>query len=423
MIRAYPGRASVYAGDTLTLHVSSTRAAAARIYRCGQRLQAVDVSACEIAACAANAGPAGSPWNWPRYELQIPAHAAPGTYVASFAPITSADARSGCALFVVRRPVALAPLLVILPLFTYHAYNVADVDGTLGNGEGDCLYSGAPWVSLQRPGGGTGGHPWDEVNVDVYDQSTPRQTFAHWDGKALAWLERHGYAYECCTDLDVHAGTVRLSDYCAIASFGHHEYWTSRMRAAVESFLDAGGNAAFFGGNTCWFEAEYNVTRDAIRRVGRWTANPEWNLTGVSYACGGGKWIGARDPTGYRITQPRHWVFKGLDVSEGNVFGAADRLIGYECDGAPPESDLNVLAQGSLARWNVRDGSGEVSPHARATLGVRGPRENIFTASTVDWARLLDREERYVSGTTQNVLNRFLSIGERPGQRTASVVR
>ncbi|HZZ64927.1 MAG TPA: N,N-dimethylformamidase beta subunit family domain-containing protein [Candidatus Baltobacteraceae bacterium] len=423
MIRAYPGRASVCAGDTLALHVSSPCAAAAQIYRCGRRLEAIGALACEVSGNAAEPGSAGSPWNWPRYGIQIPAHAQPGAYIAAFKTTMSADAREGCALFVIRPRVARAPLLVILPIFTYHAYNVAHVNGTLGKDEGECLYSGAPWVTLARPGGGTGGHPWDEVNVDVYDRSSPRQTFAHWDGKALAWLERHGFAYECCTDLDVHDGTVKLSDYRAIASFGHHEYWTKQMRARVQAFIASGGNLAFFGGNTCWFEAEYDAGRDAVRRVGRWTKNPEWLFTGVSYACGGGKWIGARDPAGYRVSEPSHWIFDGLRASRGDIFGAQERLIGYECDGAPPQSDVRVLAQASIAGWNVRDGSGEISRQARASLGVRGAKENIFTASTVDWARLLHYEERYVSRITRNVLNRFLNIGERPEQRTAASVR
>jgi hypothetical protein len=36
---------------------------------------------------------------------------------------------------------------------------------------------------MRRPGGGTGGvtTPTDSQFSDVYDQSSPRQTLAHWD--------------------------------------------------------------------------------------------------------------------------------------------------------------------------------------------------------------------------------------------------
>jgi hypothetical protein len=355
---------------------------------------------------------AGVPWDWPPYEIALPRGLPAGAYVAALETDvranTTLDAREARALFVAREPERREKLLVVLPLFTYHAYNVAHVDGTLREGEGDCLYSGAPWVSLHRPGGGNGGHPWDEVNVDVYDRATPRQTFAHWDAKAIAWLERAGYRYDCCTDLDVHEGTVDLSAYRAMVSFGHHEYWTQAMRDRVELFVAGGGNVAFFGGNTCWFRAEYDQARRAIRRAGRWTDNPEWKLTGASYAFGGGKWIGPRPATGYRVTGARHWIFDGLALRNGDVFGSEERLIGYECDGAAPQSSLEILADALIGDWEVADGSGEVSPHARAALGMREDRGMVFTASTVDWARVLSAGEPRVGGITRNVLNRFI---------------
>lgn len=334
-----------------------------------------------------------------------------GVCIAAFDPgVTreTLDARSGCALFVVRDKRSAAQLLVVLPLFTYHAYNVAHVDGTLGEGEGECLYSGAKWVSLHRPGGGIGGHPWDEVNADAYDRDSPRQTFAHWDAKAIAWLERSGFYFDCCTDLELDDPAFDLSRYRAVVSFGHHEYWTQSMRDRLDAFIESGGNAAFFGGNTCWFRAEYDRAGARVRRAGRWTANPEWHTTGVSYAYGGGKWIGERPPCGYRIHDASCWIFTGLSAHDGEVFGAQERLVGYECDGAASEGDMQVLAQASIADWPVNDGSGEVSQAARATLGIRRNQGTVFTASTVDWARVLERGNRIVEGITRNVLERFL---------------
>lgn len=333
-----------------------------------------------------------------------------GVHIAAFGDdVTPAslDGRSARALFVVRNAGSRARLLVMLPLFTYHAYNVAEVDGTLGEDEGACLYSGAPWVSLLRPGGGIGGHPWDEVNADAYDPASPRQTFAHWDGKALAWLEQNGIAYDCCTDLELHEGCIDLHAYRALASFGHHEYWTDAMRLRVERFVAQGGNAAFFGGNTCWFRTEYDAQRRAIHRIGRWTENPEWRFTGVTYGHGGGKWIGARPATGYTVADPDHWVFSGTNLRAGEVFGAPERLIGYECDGAPPESGVRVVASASIADWPVDDGSGERSQTARADMGVRECGGTIFTASTADWARVLASEEPAVARVTRNVIERF----------------
>jgi hypothetical protein len=381
VIFVYPKTVCVETGDTPQLHLAGEVTCAARYFRWGAHIE----------EC--------------RDTQQS------GAYVAAFGEDVTAqnlDARSARALFVVRDRGSHARLLVVLPLFTYHAYNVAEVDGTVGKDEGLCLYSGAPWVSLHRPGGGIGGHPWDEVNVDVYDRTSPRQTFAHWDAKGIAWLEQSGYAYDCCTDLELHDTQFDLSRYRAIISFGHHEYWTESMRERVDRFVARGGNVAFFGGNTCWFRAEYDPQRHRVRRAGRWHENPEWRTTGVSYAYGGGKWIGERPPSGYRVIDAAHWIFRGARVENGDVFGAQQRLLGYECDGAPGESDLHVVAEGDLSNWPVADGSGEVFDGARASMGIRSAEGSVFTGSTVDWARILAEREPVVEAVTRNVLDRFL---------------
>jgi hypothetical protein len=417
LIRGYPLDATVRAGETLVLAVAGDRKSfGVRFYRCGNDARAVSEGLHERRPLSdAPPGAAGSPWCWPEYRFAIPASWEPGAYVAAFDddPPAQLDARQGRALFVLRPPEPRTSLLVVLPTFTYHAYNVAHVDGTLAKGEGECLYSGAPWVTLQRPGGGIGGHPWDEVNADAYDRSSPRQTFAHWDAKALAWLDRNAFDYDLCTDTDLHEGSVDLDRYRVVASFGHHEYWTQAMRENLERFIFAGGNVAFFGGNTMWFRAEFDPARRAIRRVSRW--NDEWKTSGVTYACGGGRWIGERPETPYRVTAAAHAAFAGLSLANGDSFGAANRLAGYECDGAPDGSGLLLLARACLDAWPQRDGCGERVEGGHAAMGIRrhGAGE-VFTASTVDWARVLAGDDPVVARITRNVLD---LLGARVGTR------
>jgi hypothetical protein len=166
---------------------------------------------------------------------------------------------------------------------------------------------------------------------------------------------------------------------------------------------------AFFGGNTCWFRIEYDAPLKAFRRIGRWAENPEWCFTGVSYAYGGGKWIGARPATGFTVLEPLHWLFARTGLTGGEIFGAQERLIGYECDAAPDESDFDVVASASIADWTVTDGSGDLSHTARADMGVREAGGTIFSASTVDWARVLESGEPHVEQITRNVLERFMA--------------
>ncbi|MFN2460346.1 MAG: N,N-dimethylformamidase beta subunit family domain-containing protein, partial [Candidatus Velthaea sp.] len=315
MTRAYPEEVTVEAGARLVLRVSTTAERfRVRLHRAVPFAPAGEPSAW-FAGTNAPSGRCDRPWKWPPYTLPIPQAFESGAYIAVIEeaggapPAAAPDARSGTALFVVRAPAAR--VLVNLPLFTYHAYNVADVDGTRGEGEGECLYSGPSAVTLHRPGGGTGGHPWDEVNADVYDRASPRQTFAHWDSKGLAWLHAAGYDADVCTDLDLHDAACDRSRYDVVLAFGHHEYWTREMRAHLEAFAADGGGIAFFGGNTCWFRVRYDGAKRAIARDGQWDDDPEERFTGASYRYGGGKWRGGRPALGYTVHDDLHWMFAG----------------------------------------------------------------------------------------------------------------
>jgi len=392
MLRAYPHETTVDAGGQLRLHVLTD---ATRYWVRLERWNNV----CDVILEA-------GPYQGDDVRIIVPATAPAGAYVARFrtdgktntrgGPTdTTPDARWGTALFVVRAP-SRARVLVNLPLFTYHAYNVAHVDGTLGAEEGECLYSGFRSVSLHRPGGGTGGHPWDEVNADAYDATSPRQTFAHWDLPALAWFAREGIAVDVCTDLDLHRGDAPLERYALLCSFGHNEYWTRETRAHVEAFLEEGGNVGFFGGNTCWFRVRYDEASRNMTRDGKWSDDdPEDALTGLSFRCGGGKWKGDRPPAGYTVENAAHPLLANAGLQDGDVVRAAVRVIGYECDGVDPKHappGLTILARASLAHWDVTDGGGDIVPsgHAAMVTFARGAGRVVNVGST-DWSRARDR--------------------------------
>ncbi|HEX3550014.1 MAG TPA: N,N-dimethylformamidase beta subunit family domain-containing protein [Candidatus Elarobacter sp.] len=421
MVRAFPREPSVDAGGDVVLHVATDAPRfGVRIERWSDRAHPL-LEAGPFRGENAPPGAADVPWDWPSVRVAIPADAEPGAYVARFTteggiaarggprPDTP-DARWGTALFVVRAP-ARARVLMNLPVFTYHAYNVAHVDRTAGFDEGACLYSGSRTVTLRRPGGGTGGHPWDEVNADVYDRTSPRQTFAHWDLYALQWFARERIAVDVCTDVDLHRGAVDLGAYALLCSFGHDEYWTREKRAHVERFLERGGNVAFFGGNTCWFRIRYDEAARSITRDGKWDDRPEDALTGVSYRRGGGKWIGPRPPTGYRIERPDHPLFRDAHVREGDLVGAGASLIGYEFDGVDAEhapDGLVVLGRASVDGWNVGDGSGEIAPGGHAAMTTHRVGDGVvFNAGTTDWARALGWGDARVAAITRSVVRRL----------------
>jgi hypothetical protein len=458
VIRGYVEQPSPRPGDTCTLRVA-TDAPRWRyaVYRCGTGLEPVGAGG-PFHGVAAPPHLPGDDWGrpgvgldgmplraWPAYPLRVGADWPSAVYLVRLVELDAAgadrhpaptpqtpDARAGSALLVVRAARPTAPVLFKVPVLTYHAYNLAAGDPVRRPAtDAWCLYTvPAPGslpahvragVSLHRPGGGTGGTPWDTHNVDPFDAS-PRQTFAHWDWPFLGWLERSGYDVDLCTDVDLHReGRSLLAPYRLLVSVGHDEYWSEAMRDAAEGWVAGGGNVAFFGGNTCWWQVVFD---DAVtfRRTRPWweAGRAENALTGVSFRNGG-----ERDnadfprPVGFRVQHADHWAFAGTGLRDGDVFGVDDYLVGYECDGA--EFGRDAVAAGVPATPTCADGtpddfvilgvgdareSGWGNCNGAATMGVHAPGGTVFTAATTDWVRGLDRDPA-VARITRNVLDRL----------------
>lgn len=459
MIQGYPDRPAVRAGEKLRLHVSTDnpdKCFRIDFYRQGEALVkrgSLDVQTGHDFAPLRHY----ERWGWPGYDFQIPHDWSSGAYIANLVemdaqgePIknrqeVSADGENAKALFVVKSssPGQNAPILYKLSLTTYHAYNYS------GGGN---LYMGE-WfkdtgtkkrvnkVSIHRPGGGTGGAIPNfgasnnlSNSFDPYDEGSPRQTFAHWDVPFIAWLERNHYRVDYCTDLDLHEERDLLTPYQLLLSVGHDEYWSDEMRAHVEAFIRQGGNVAFLSGNTCWWHIEFcDFARCAddklhptafIRDFKSWKKNPENSLTGVSYRNAGGWWTGERDPVGYTVQNADHWVFEGTGLRNGDVFGAGEHLVGYECDGAlftldnngfpiptgedGTPSDFVILGVGELADngWQFEARENQNQEPRAATMGLYTRGGIVFTAATTDWTRVLNINT-HVDRITRNVLDRL----------------
>jgi hypothetical protein len=451
MILGYPNKPGVLPGETLTLHVSTDQPRfRVEFYRQGKTLEFKGRSEWMIGHHSLK-GAADKDWQWQGYLFPIPGDWPSGVYIAMLfegdargniirAPnITSADGRDAKALFVVRSPAPgqSASILYKLPLFTYHAYNGPD--------QNDSLYrDGGGKVTLRRPGGGTGGSPWDIAFNDVYSDTSPRETFEHWDVPFIGWLERNGYAVDYCTDLDIHENSNRfLASYNLLLSVGHDEYWSTKMRQNVQKFIQNGGNVAFFSANTCWWRVNVEDDNTAIScdktihqgdtvESDKWHRfNPENKLTGVSYRNGGGRWEGEREAVGYTVQHADHWVYEGTELRDGDVFGVDEHLVGYECDGAlfkkKPKRikkptgadgtplDFVILGIGALTAELWQDFAGG---NFTATMGLYTNNGTVFTSATTDWSRVLaNANSPEVNRITRNVLDRLKSRGTQPAAR------
>ena len=73
----------------------------------------------------------------------------------------------------------------------------------------------------------------------------------------VRWLEKSSIVVDYCTSMDLHADSGLLRHYRIFVSPGHDEYWSREMRDQVEAFVRAGGNAAFFSGDTAGWQVRF----------------------------------------------------------------------------------------------------------------------------------------------------------------------
>ena len=281
------------------------------------------------------------------------------------------------AFFVVRpTPASTNRILLALATNTMHAYN--DFGGRN-------LYTGATKVSLQRPmargylakppGAGrrvtTTAPPDPDMNAHTGYIARHRLSgyagssgWPDWELPFLEWCGREGIGVDVVTNNDLADHPTVLDGYDLSLSVGHDEYWSAGMRDTVEAHIARGGHAAFFSGNTAFWQVRMEDADDhgpgatmvgykgrfkddpvyGTDRIGELTSiwsdheigRPENTMTGVSFKYGGYHRIGrraTRGAGGYTLHRTDHWLFDGTDLDYGDVLGAASTIVGYECDG------------------------------------------------------------------------------------------
>ena len=481
MINGYPDNASTYPGQTVNFHVSTTAPQfRIEIYRQGAALSLVTTLGPNAGFYAADHA-YNQDWGtaavsngveaagWPGYSFDVPADFVSGAYIAMLIELDENGDTTPLSLlntgttytptakmlFVVKsaNPGYESQMLYKLPYFTYQAYNFSG---------GSSVYQGpnpGTAVTLHRPGGGTGGQPWDSLtgsaslfnkpygNWDPFDdysadsvKGSPRQTFEHWDAKFISFLESQGYRVDYCTDMDIHLDNdlALLSNYSLVLSVGHDEYYSDDMRNNLESYVAAGGNIAFFSGNTCYWHLYFpNDDLLTIDRDFEWgnplnaeygnPVRPENSLTGVSYWNAGERNADGASGTnnstnlkhvGYTVQHTYLWPFENTGLKEGDTFGAEEGLIGYECDGATFDShgakpyipDFSQDTPPSFVILGFADTSSfndaAVGAHY-ATMGMYSETGTVFTGATTDWPRVVWEGERGSAQITRNVIDRL----------------
>jgi N,N-dimethylformamidase len=243
-----------------------------------------------------------------------------GLYVARL----SSPGRVGFAPFVVRpRRLGTNPIAVVLPTFTWQAYNFRDDDG---DGRSDTWY--ANWrsrtVKLNRPYLDRGVPP----NYRVYD--LPFLRWLHETGREVDVLAQ--------ADLDRLRSGAALARYELLVFPGHHEYVTRREYRAVTDFRNRGGNLAFLSANNFFWRVDRRG--DSLKKVRLWRdlGRPEAALIGAQYLANDrgqrrGSWIVRRTPA-------TAWLFAGTGSAPGERFSEAGIEIDRTAPASPPGTQV-----------------------------------------------------------------------------------
>jgi hypothetical protein len=244
LIEAYPTEMTVPQGGTLELHVRcESPKYVLTIWRQGRVLEEMATHAICTGSVPPTSATAWEGCDWPVGEkIDIPRDWRPGAYLAR---LQTGSATTNVP-FVVRAlaPGSYGPILVQLSTNTWQAYNRyggKSLYGAFGPG----LTGRAYKVSYHRP--------YNYFTTEGSGQ------FELWEAPFLSWLESEGYAYEVCTNLDLHRVPGLLDSYRAFVSVGHDEYYSKEMYDEVERFVDAGGNLVFLSGNTMWWQVRFEA--------------------------------------------------------------------------------------------------------------------------------------------------------------------
>jgi N,N-dimethylformamidase beta subunit-like, C-terminal len=283
---------------------------------------------------------------------------ASGDYVARLSWGTHSD----YAPFVLRpRRLETAPVLVVEPTNTWHAYDVVDGDSWY-------LDPSVHVIDLTNPFASS------RVSGTRVPAGLPQQ-FSRYDLGFLRWYWHSGYRADFISDDDLErlSSARQLGRYRLIVFAGHEEYVTSHAFDVVKSYRNAGGSIAFLSANNFFYKV--TVSGDTMTGRKRWRdlGRPESALVGAQYA----GWDEGKYPNRpYRIvnTAAAPWLFKGTHLHVGSAVGNYGIEVDEPNTASPPHT--HVLAE-------IPDELGPGKP-AEMTIYTRG-RSTVFDAGAINF--------------------------------------
>ena len=449
LIEGYTDQLSYQAGDRIRFHISSSsKKYSVEVRRAGAREETVWTKRGLPGVrqdSPDNAATHGCQWPV-AFALPVPREW-PSGYYRVILRGDGKDGPTGEAFFVVRsgQPGRNAKILLQLATNTYNAYNIWGGTNLYGGKKGQ-----GTRVSFDRP---YAGFAKADNFTNLYSG------WRRWEEPFVQWMERAGYQVDFAVNSDLEFHPEILKGYRLVLSIGHDEYWSSPMRDHLEEFIAKGGNAAFFSGNTAFWQVrsesdgralasfKQNFRKDPLYDgkenkllSGMWShrliGRPENQLTGVSFAWGGyHRFFDLfKDGAGaYTIHRPDHWIFVGTELKRGALLGGKHKIVGYECDGCdfvlkdglpmPTHKDgtpENFAILGTCpaglsksdnsigwvedALWDKK--KKHPQPGA-AVLGCYTRGGTVVTTGCTEWVRGLQGKDPAIERITRNIVDRL----------------
>ncbi|MEM7020802.1 MAG: N,N-dimethylformamidase beta subunit family domain-containing protein, partial [Pseudomonadota bacterium] len=304
----------------------------------------------------------GCAWQ-PSVDIKIESNWPSGFYLIE---LTAEDGATAEAFFVVRSE-ARHDAMFVVSTSTWAAYNDWGGPSFYTGGHISNTHRPLPPGFLKKPDPmhyriGKLAELTREQRKEFFEQHSYWCMASGWCNQEILfvrWAEQQGITldYAVSHDLDIDADL--LTDYPAYISVGHDEYWSKAMRDNVENYVETGGHAAFFSGNTSFWQVRFQndysqvvgyklaLTEDPVYGTDEqstlstmWSdplvGRPENEMTGVSFTHGGYAHMrnAPNGSGGYTVWRPEHWAFEGVGLRSGDLLGAEPAVVvAYECDG------------------------------------------------------------------------------------------
>ena len=281
-----------------------------------------------------------------------------GDYVARL----SWGAHTDYAPFILRpNRLGSAPVLVVEPTNTWHAYDVVDGDSWY-------LDSSVHVIDLTHPFAST------RVTGTAVPAGLPEQ-FQRFDLGFLRWYWHSGYRADFISDDDLErlSSAEQLSRYRLIVFGGHEEYVTPHTFDLITAYRNAGGNLAFLSANNFFYRVNVSGNTMTGRTPWRDLGRPEAALVGAQYA----GWDEGHYPNRpYRITDTAAapWLFKGTHLHDGSSVGNYGIEVDEPNSASPPHTHVLAVIPNEL---------GPGKP-AEMTIYTRG-RSTVFDAGAINF--------------------------------------